>query len=371
MVAPILAALGAATVSFLLGCLLIRHARHLGLHDLPNARSSHLIPKPRGGGAAIVAAFLLMLPLALPVAYAGWNVALVLAAAVMLALVGLADDLKGLGLAPRLGAQALAVTTLLAALGSAAAAGAESDLGLLATVSGLPSLAAWLSTHASPSLVMALDLALIPLLLLGSLWWINLFNFMDGIDGIAASQAIFMILGGLLLKTTGSGFWSLAAPPAAASLVLVGALLGFLLLNWAPSRLFMGDTGSLFLGFSIFAMAAHDVTYGDITLWSWLVLGSAFIVDATVTLLRRWLRRESVTAAHRSHLYQRLSRRWNSHSAVVLVYCLLNVMWILPLAFLSHRAPQWAPMILVAAWAPAAILAWRAGAGLTEAEAGP
>jgi len=370
MIAPFLAALCAALVSFLLGCLLVRHSSRLGLHDLPNARSSHLIPKPRGGGAAIVGAALLMLPLAFPVASAGWNVALALGAAVMLALVGLADDLRGLGLAVRLGAQALAMTALLAALGWGADAGGESDLGLLATVSGIPSLAAWLSTHAAPWMVLALDVALIPLLLLGGLWWINLFNFMDGIDGIAASQALFMIFAGLLLKTTGSGLALLAAPPAAAGLVLAGALVGFLFLNWAPARLFMGDTGSLFLGFSLFAMAAHDVTFGDISLWTWLVLGSAFIVDATVTLLRRWLRGEPVTAAHRSHVYQRLSRRWNSHSAVVLVYCLLNVAWILPLAFLSHRAPLWAPMIVVTAWAPAAVLAWRAGAGLTEAEAG-
>jgi Fuc2NAc and GlcNAc transferase len=370
-IAPPLAALAAALASYLLCRLLIRHGARMGLHDLPNFRSSHQVPKPRGGGTGIVVAFLLVLPLGLPAhAVGGWSVWLPLAAAIMLALVGLADDLRGLGLSARLGAQCLAVATVLAALGWSAGAGGESDLGLLAIVSGLPDLVAWLSAHTAPWVMMALDFLLLPLLVLTGLWWINLFNFMDGIDGIAASQALFMLLGAILLRASGSGTDLFAAPASAAALLLAGAVAGFLLLNWAPARLFMGDSGSLFLGFSIFALAAHDVTFGDISFWTWLLLGTPFIVDATVTLLRRWTVGQAVTSAHRSHLYQRLSRRWNSHAAVVLVYCLFDIVWVLPLAFLSDRVPQWAPVILGAAWLPVAVLAWRAGAGLVEAEGG-
>jgi Fuc2NAc and GlcNAc transferase len=354
------------------GCLLIRHASALRLQDLPNQRSSHNVPKPRGGGAGIVVAFLITLPFALPAgSLSSWQGWLPLAAGVMLALVGLADDLKGLGLGTRLAAQTLALLVLFGALAWGSTAG-ESDLGLLAVVSGMPSVAAALSAHLPAWLAGALDVLLVPVLVLGGLWWINLFNFMDGIDALAASQALFMLAASLALKLTGPAMDTallafVAAPVPAASVVLAAAVAGFLLLNWPPARIFMGDAGSLFLGFSIFALAAHDVTYGDMSLWTWLILGSVFIVDATVTLVRRFATGRRVTAAHRSHLYQRLSRRWGRHGRVALVYFVLNVVWILPLAYLAHRVVQWAPVILVVACLPMVAVCWRAGAGLEEA----
>jgi len=371
LVPVVIAPLAAALLCVLVGRLLIRHGPALGLQDLPNQRSSHQAPRPRGGGIGIVLAFLATLPLALPDgALATWQGWLPLAAAVMLALVGLADDLKGLGLGVRLLAQAGAILMLLAALAWSTRTG-ESDLGLLALLSGMPSIAAATIAQLPAWLAATLDLLLVPVLVLGGLWWINLFNFMDGIDGIAASQALFMLAAALALKLTGSdGAASIpdliAAPAPAASLVLAAAVAGFLVLNWPPARIFMGDAGSLFLGFSIFALAAHDVTYGDMSLWTWLILGSAFIVDATVTLLRRLVTGQRVTAAHRSHLYQRLSRRWGGHGRVTLVYFLLDVAWIFPLAFLAHRVAQWAPLVLLAACVPMAVVCWRAGAGLAE-----
>jgi Fuc2NAc and GlcNAc transferase len=364
--------LAAALVCVLVGWLLVRHGSALGLQDLPNQRSSHRIARPRGGGAGIVLAFLAVLPFALPPGtLSSWQAALPLAAALMLAGVGLADDLKGLGLGVRLLAQALALLVLLAALAWSTRTG-ESDLGLLAIVSGMPALAASAAGHLPSWLVGFLDLALVPVLVLGGLWWVNLFNFMDGIDGLAGSQALFMLTASLALKLTGPDVEAslvelVTAPAPMASLVLAAAVAGFLLLNWPPARIFMGDVGSLFLGFSIFALAAHDVTYGDMSTWTWLILGSAFIVDATVTLLRRLLTGQRVTAAHRSHLYQRLSRRWGQHGKVTLVYFLLNVAWILPLAFLAHRAAHWAPVVLAAACLPLALICWRGGAGLAEA----
>lgn len=289
----------------------------------------------------------------------------------MLAMVGLADDRKGLGLGVRLLAQTAALLVLLAALAWSTRTG-ESDLGLLAILSGLPAIAAWVASHLPPWLAGAIDLLLVPLLVLGGLWWINLFNFMDGIDGLAASQALFMLIGALALKMTvpdldASLLEAVAAAVPVASLVLAAAVAGFLLLNWPPARIFMGDTGSLFLGFAIFALAAHDVTYGDMSFWTWLILGGMFIVDASVTLVRRFVTGQRVTAAHRSHLYQRLSRRWGQHRRVTLVYFLLNVAWLFPLAFLAHRAANWAPVVLAVAWLPMALICWRGGAGLAEA----
>jgi Fuc2NAc and GlcNAc transferase len=289
----------------------------------------------------------------------------------MLAIVGLVDDRKGLGLGVRLVAQTSALLALLTALAWSARTG-ESDLGLLAIVSGMPAIAAAVASQLSAGLAGAIDLLLVPLLVLGGLWWINLFNFMDGIDGLAASQALFMLAASLVLKLAVPALDvplldAITAPLAVANLVLTAAVAGFLLLNWPPARIFMGDTGSLFLGFAVFAFAAHDVTYGDMSLWTWLILGGGFIVDASVTLVRRFLTGQRVTAAHRSHLYQRLSRRWGRHGRVTLVYFLLNVAWLFPLAFLAHRAAGWAPVVLAVAWLPMALICWRGGAGLAEA----
>ena len=364
----------AALVCLLVAGLLIRFAPRLGLQDLPNARSSHRLPTPRGGGAGIVVAFLVALPWCLPDGLlATWTAGLPLAAAIMLALVGLADDRRGLGLAVRLAAQALAVAVLLAVLAYGVASTSESDIGVLPAVTGLPSPSGWLPAGTVPWVVTAIDFAVIALLLLAGVWWINLYNFMDGIDGLAVAQALFMLVAALFIKYMESGMDAdsgldrfLGAPVPAACVVLIAALAAFLVVNWAPAKIFLGDIGSLFLGFYIFAIAAHDVTYGDMSLWTWLILGALFLVDATVTLLRRWLTGQRVTAAHRSHLYQRLSRRWGRHWAVALVYSLINVIWIFPLALLAQRAPSWAPMISVFACLPLAVVAWRAGAGLKE-----
>jgi Fuc2NAc and GlcNAc transferase len=374
IVSVLTASAAAALVSLAAAGVLMRCAPRIGLQDLPNARSSHRLPTPRGGGAGIVVAFLLALPWCLPDGLlATWPVRLALAAGIMLAIVGLADDLRGLGLAVRLAAQALAVAVLLAVLAGSATPATESDIGVLRTVTGLPSLSTWLPASTAPWLVGALDLAMIALLMLAGVWWINLYNFMDGIDGLAVTQALFMLVAALLIKYAGSGMDAdtsldrfLGAPASAASVVLIGASAGFLVLNWAPAKIFLGDAGSLFLGFSIFATAAHDVTFGDMSVWSWLILGALFFVDATATLLRRWLTGQRVTAAHRTHLYQRLSRRWGRQWAVALVYFMINVTWIFPLALLAHRASSWAPMILVIACSPLAVVAWRAGAGLKE-----
>jgi len=330
------------------------------------------VPRPRGGGVGIVVGFLVGLPFALPPGnLATWEGGLPLAAAVALAMVGLADDRKSLGLGVRLVAQTSALLALLAALAWSTGNG-ESDLGLLAIVSGMPTIAAEVASHLPPWFAGALDLLIVPLLVLGGLWWINLFNFMDGIDGLAATQALFMLIASLGLKLTVPALEAplvdaVVAPVPVASLVLAAAVAGFLLLNWPPARIFMGDAGSLFLGFAIFALAAHDVTYGNMSLWTWSILGSVFIVDATVTLLRRFFTGQRVTAAHRSHLYQHLSRRWGRHDRVTLVYFLLNVAWLFPLAFLAHCVANWAPVVLAVAWLPMALICWRGGAGLAEA----
>ena len=390
--------------------LIIRNAVAWGLEDVPNERSSHTRVTPRGGGAAIVAASLagfLLLTLAvvtlphlvglgqpldqgtfasLLAQDAAWLYSLgplvwialpLLLAALVLGILGLQDDRQPLSIRLRLGFQLFCCAWLLVVLSSLPGAGSawaslKEQLWQLLSGWGLPGMSeTFTQAEARDALLPAfMTLGLVVALMLLGTWWINLYNFMDGIDGIAASQALFMLL---------------ADPWSVGSLIIAAATAGFLVHNWAPARIFMGDAGSLFLGFSILAVAGLDITghltwlreaqltgetdvsagYG-IPVTSWMILGALFITDATVTLLRRLLSGQRVGDAHRSHAYQRLSRHWNSHARVTLVYCLINVLWLLPLAALARLQPGQAWHLVALAYLPLVIAAYLLGAGRKE-----
>ena len=187
---------------------------------------------------------------------------------------------------------------------------------------------------------------------------------MDGIDGIAASQAAYMLAGAALLAVVAQPvlldqpfFWWLVATAGAAS--------AFLALNWAPAKIFMGDAGSYFLGFIIAFFALATVALGWLSLWQWLILGALFLTDATVTLARRLRLREKLFEAHRRHAYQRLSRRWKSHRKATGLYIAINVIWLLPLAALAGDRYVGLVLALVA-YAPVAAMMWLVGAGRPE-----
>lgn len=340
---------------------LIRTAHRLGLVDVPNARSSHVQPRPRGGGIAIVAAFALVAAAALP--DGGPARATVwpwVAGGTLIALTGLLDDVRGLGQGVRLLAQTVALGLAMVAIGA--------GLGL-----GNPSPAVPLAPPSVGPVATALVAAVIVLVMVAGLWWINLFNFMDGIDGLAACQAIFMLLAGIAIRNASTA--TDAGPAAGAvidvtvpalAILLAGGVAGFLLVNWSPARIFMGDCGSLFLGFAIFTMALHDVTLGYTNPWSWLILSGSFLVDATVTLSRRFARGENIRKAHRSHAYQRISRRLGNHANATLVYCLVNVVWLLPLAIAARVWPTFGPGLALIALLPLVGAVWWSGAGTPD-----
>lgn len=248
--------------------------------DVPNARSSHAVPMPRGGGIAVIgaiAATWLGLGAAGLVPTSGIVIAL---AAAGLALVSWLDDLRGLSPAIRLLAQFVAVAV------------------------GL-----WMLPHGAIFqgwLPPGLDAVAAALLWV---WFVNLFNFMDGIDGIAGSEAAAIGIGIALIAAADM---ALAAPAAA----IVGAALGFLLWNWMPARIFLGDVGSVPLGYLLGYLLYQLVLRGQ---WqAALILPSYFLADATITLLRRLARGERVWQAHREHFYQRAVQRGLSHAAVVM-----------------------------------------------------
>ncbi len=252
--------------------------------DRPNERSSHAAPTPRGGGIALVAAILGAWLALIIAGLAAPRLLAVLFGALLIAAVSWLDDLRGLSPPARLVAQLVAV-----------------GLGMLALMPAGPVFQGWLTP--------GLDAVAAALLWL---WFVNLFNFMDGIDGLAGSEAAAVAIGLVLFAGFGVGHDpGLAALAAAAA----AAALGFLVWNWAPARIFLGDVGSVplgyLLGFLLLGVAARGM-------WKVaLILPLYFLADATITLLRRLARLERVWQPHRQHFYQCAVRRGLGHAAVV------------------------------------------------------
>ncbi len=193
-------------------------------------------------------------------------------------------------------------------------------------------------------------------------WTLNLFNFMDGIDGFAASEAVFIGVGSALVAAIGGS----SAAAIGVDLVLAAAGCGFLFFNWPPARIFMGDVGSGFVGFTIAVLALATTRQDSSAPWEWLLLGAVFFVDATVTLVRRIARGERPQDAHRDHAYQWLARRWKSHRSVTLTAMLINVIWCLPCALAATLVPKHAVWILAGGLIPLVTGALYAGAGRAE-----
>lgn len=323
-----------AVAAWLLTGVMRRYALRRQLVDVPGRRSSHVVPTPRGGGAAIVLtvtfAFLVMLVTGdAPTVPLG-----VIGAGLVVALVGFVDDHRSLPAVLRLGAHVGAAVLAVVSLGGAppvTVLGTVHDLGI-----GGDLLACILVV-----------------------WLLNLTNFMDGIDGIVGVQvATVCVVGASLAHAVapGRGMW-------AEPLVLTAATLGFLMWNWPPARIFMGDVGSGYIGFffGVFSLRAGMVA--PELLWAWIVLSGVFVVDATVTLLTRLHKRERVMDAHRSHAYQHLTVAWNSHRRVTCLVLAINVIWLAPIAWLVATGGVDGLVGVGVAYAPLVVAAVRIGAG--------
>ncbi len=331
-----------AGISLLMTGALRRYALARSLMDIPNARSSHLVPTPRGGGVAIVLAFLAALPVLAFANLLPWpSVWGLLGAGAVVAVIGFLDDHGHIPARWRL-------------LGHFAGA-----IWALFWLGGLPPLSLF---------GMSLDLGWLghALAAVYLVWLLNLYNFMDGIDGIASVEAICVCVGGTLLYVM-SGFADSTQSMAwVMPMLLAAAVAGFLYWNFPPARIFMGDAGSGFLGITLGVMSLQASWVAPQLLWAWLILLGVFVVDATWTLLHRLLRRERVYEAHRSHAYQFASRRFRRHLPVTLAVALLNLLWLLPLAVCVVLGYLDGIVGLVLAYSPLAWLAWRFDAGAAE-----
>jgi Fuc2NAc and GlcNAc transferase len=306
-----------------------------GLLDVPNARSSHVAPTPRGGGLAIAVTVLAAVVVFgfLGLIQVGLVVALLVGGA-LVAAIGLLDDHRHVSAGARLAVHFLAAGCCALALGFLP----PIDFGV----------ATWSPGIAGTAIA-----------IIFVVWFLNLFNFMDGIDGIASVEAISVaaIAAGLIAFSGGD--------PSIVRLLLVlaAAVAGFLIWNWPPARIFMGDVGSGFLGFALAAIAWSTMAAHELSPWVWLILVGTFFADATVTLVRRWRRGERLHLAHRSHAYQRLTRRFGSHQVVTLGVLVINLIWLAPLALIAVVRPSLGAALTGVAWVPLMVIAWLCGAG--------
>lgn len=294
-------------ISWGLTGLLRRYALKKKVLDVPNFRSSHSIPTPRGGGLAFVICFLGMLVVL------AWNKQLdqitfeaVFISTMIVAVLGFWDDRYHLSAKNRLVGHFVAASLI---------------------VYWLCSASHWISLSGNV-LLNLINFGFVIYLV----WFINLYNFMDGIDGLAAIETVTVCLGGALLYVIDGQLQAIALP-----LLLACSVAGFLIWNFPTARIFMGDVGSGCLGLliGIFSLIAAKV---DISLfYGWFILNGVFFCDASITLLRRLWRQENIFTAHCSHAYQHAARRYNSHKSVTLVIGGINLCWLLPIAVLVQQ----------------------------------
>lgn len=321
---PLILLGGGFAATFGIAAAMVAAPERLRIYAHPNVRSFHDRPTPTGGGLAFV------LPIT---AYLVWLAALgagsagaIAAGGALLALIGLLDDRWELPKSVRLAAQ-------LVVAGALAWVVLEPAQQASAAVWGLAALAA-----------------------LGLAWQINLYNFMDGIDGLAAAQALFYAVGvqivvGGVPTWVGDLLWLTA-----------GSSLGFLVLNWPPARLFMGDVGSYFLGLLTGVLTVLLWRQDLLSLPVSLILLSGFWFDATYTLIVRGSTRQAFTQPHRTHLYQKIAAK-RGHLWTTVCYLMYGALWLLPLSWMCARSetgilawdllwvlPAVTPMAFAAAW---------------------
>lgn len=289
-------------ISYLATGIIRAYALKKSVLDVPSARSSHTIPTPRGGGLAIVIAFYL------GVAYLAfshlipWQLTAALSGGIIIALVGYWDDHQSVP------ARWRAFFHFVAAIWTVG----------------------WL--HGFP--VLALGPWSIPLHFFGSflavfamVWFINLYNFMDGIDGLASLEAIFVsCLAGVVLFALGQTSLSLLC------FILLVSCGGFLIWNWPPAKIFMGDVGSGFIGFIFATFLLVTAKNNILPPLFWFVALAVFVADATYTLIRRVLHKQAWYEAHREHAYQQLVQKSFSHKNTTLVLTAFNLFILAPLA---------------------------------------
>ncbi len=329
-------------VFFILTLLFTGYMRHYALKkniiDNPNERSSHSVPTPRGGGVAVVCSYLLALAVLIYSQQLTVHIGLTLmVVGFVIALLGFLDDHGHINSMLRLAIHFLVAIGAVISLGGFAEVTIFNgvQLGFIANIVAV----------------------------LFLVWLLNLYNFMDGINGIASVEAITttasMAMLYYLLNTSLNSdlLWLLAA-----------CVFGFLLWNFPKAKIFMGDACSGFLGLTLGILALIALKENLALFCAWIICLGVFVVDATYTLIKRVLSGYKMYDAHRSHSYQILSRKWGSHTPVTLAIAAINLLWLFPIAYIT-TTQQWAypEFAVLIAYLPLIFLAIKLKAGNPDA----
>ena len=273
--------------SYILTFFLIKYAHKNLLLAEVNERSSHSVPTPHGGGIAIAITWFLGLTYLFFLDEIDNKLYYALMVGIIIALVSYMDDLYELSPKIRLMIQSLVAFVGLYILG------------------GFNELNLFFITLDNQYITNIIAFFMI-------IWFINLYNFLDGIDGYAGSEAIFLGIAGFFFFG-GNHF-----------LIFIVSILGFLIWNWHKAKIFMGDVGSTLLGYTVAMFTIYYANIESTNLWIWLILFSLFWFDATLTLFRRYINKEQLSKAHRKHGYQRLVQYGLRHNEVVLFSIIIN-----------------------------------------------
>jgi len=281
--------------SFILTYLIIRIAVKRKIVSIPNERSLHSIPTPVGGGVAIVLTWYVGISFLYFLGFLESRLYFALLSGIVITIVSLIDDLIDLPVSIRLFfhfVTAIIAFIFLGGLRKLIIPGFEFDYTFL----------------------------IYPVAIIGMVWFINLFNFMDGVDGFASLEAIIICL--VMFFLSGS----------IVNLLLVACVLGFLYWNWPKAKIFMGDVGSTQLGFILIVLGIYFHNTLKFSILNWIMLSSPFWFDATLTLYRRWRNGENLKQAHKKHAYQRIVQYGFSHLRVNFSLLVINIILILVIA---------------------------------------
>ncbi|SAC95276.1 MraY family glycosyltransferase [Enterobacter hormaechei] len=338
---------GIVIFAFLASCALTWGLRGYAIKhnviDRPNQRSSHSVPTPRGGGVAIV----LTLLVALVGFYFNHTLTFdsflgLFIPGVIVAIIGFLDDHGHIAAHWRLLMHFMAAAIGIYFLGSFP----------VITLFGYDLSLSWIG------------------MILGCVylvWMLNLYNFMDGINGLASAEAItFAACSAILIVV--NQYTDAPGSIYPLTLALIGAAAGFIVWNFPRAKIFMGDAGSGFLGITIGLMILHIAKADTHFFIAELCLLGVFIVDATTTLLRRLVAGKKVYEAHASHGYQILARKYGSHVPVTSLAIAVNLLWLFPFAFFIASGKIDGVVGLLIAWFPLLVVALKCGAGVKDKE---
>ena len=296
----------------------------------PNHRTLHISPTPRGGGIVFASVFVFFAFILWLNSQAGNDILLITCIGGMVALLfGFVDDIKNLS----------AIGKFFLQIALAGWAVYWLDGGPLYSINWIPNILAILLT------------------MFFLVWVMNAYNFVDGVDGIATSGAILSSIAIALTIVVTNGY----IISAELLFLLFSTMLSFLIFNWPPAKIFMGDSGSVFLGYFFGCMVLYTTMRGEVSVWSWIIVFGYYISDTTITQITRLIMVRKWYFAHRSHAYQNFARITNSHLRTNLFFILYYLIWLLPLLIWSLLEPDNAEFISIIALCPALVFSYKFG----------